>query len=185
MGKFTSWKKDEDDFLIRCYDGNANYKELSIELPGRTVIAVRARINKLKQLGKIDYIKDRNSDIPEDMRKCNTCNRIMPLDEFYVVTKKYAVHECKDCCNNRKRLVTAKEREDKAVYNKDRERINAIIEEKKSKSWICPDCKEEKPGTEFYYLKKNGTRMCYCKTCDRKRKAEVELKRLKKRKGDA
>ncbi len=102
------------------------------------------------------FIKEKRetTEIPTE-KACTQCEKILPLDSFYVDNQKFDRRgtKCKKCV--------------KEVQTRDKDHDKQITEYK------CTTCEEVKPIEEFHLLKRSKTGHRYsCKVCENKKGTE-------------
>lgn len=188
MAKNDKWTKEEDDFLIRCYD-STNILDIAKELEGRTLASVKGRITKLQRDKLIKVITNRYEDLKDDERMCGKCKKVLNVSEFHAVFAKHRIHECKECSRERRRLASTKLRIANDMktknYKRSLEDADRISNELKKGSYECIDCNKTLPGTEFYYSKKTGKMISRrCKKCEIARKRDSHIEKIKNFRGN-
>lgn len=163
MAKNYRLYTEEEDQFLRDYP-DEKVSELA-KMLDRSVLSVKSRRVRLG-------IK--RTSVPEGMRKCTKCEKILPLENFTV-----GQYRCKECSRKKNKL---------AKLNKLSKQKEDLIQEIKDKEYTCPLCKNVKKGSEFSIVKiKNNNkqekyyykRFTYCKECQRKKAQEAELKAIK------
>lgn len=173
----------EDQFL-RDYP-DTPIKELADAL-GRSVESVRSRrlrIGVAKSRDQLYNVDANGNKVPDDMKYCPTCKRVLPLDCFYKAKKgtKGRYGTCKECCHEESKLKHAKQKNKIEETNNLKKELQEKI---KDQIFVCPSCKQGRKGSEFgvYGTIKTGIKKAsYCRQCEIERDAKRRLKVLKEK----
>lgn len=177
------YTKLEDQFLIDYKD--APIKELADALD-RSELSIKSRRKRLgltKTWEELYYLDKEGNKIPEDMKLCPRCEKVLPLDSFYKSKHgtKGRFGICRECAHKENILKHAKNK------NKIDEttRLKKELSEKiKDEIFICPSCKEKRKGSEFgvYGTAAKGVKKAsYCRKCEIERERQRKLKILKEK----
>lgn len=157
----AKWNKEKDDFLKREY---LNYK--SQELAEALGVTLGSVCYRLRYLGL-----NKNKDKENREKYCKKCGTLITDDIAKVNynkdrTKSYVCNTCTNCLNIEKKL--QRRGIDKQIKSYE-ERLNKKLNE----IYICKECNESKPGSEFSISTRDLCRNTICKECIRKKNEET------------
>lgn len=165
--KGKKWTEEDIQYLREGYcKYNLSIKEMAEALE-RTENAIRRAAIK----NNIKRPKPKE-EIPEGHKRCPTCKMILPFDKFAKNSSKPSGIDdyCIQCKSEKDRNNKKKKLELKT------KKVKIHIKEKK-----CAKCKETKAIDEFYYFKKLNRYSSYCKTCEREKQKQYNIKKQKER----
>ena len=138
------WTKEEADLLLKIYTLYTN-EELA-EMFDCKVSAINTKRTSLG-IGIKQLEAEANKDVPEGHRKCRECGEILPLEDFYILSRKNPergrMKACKKCANASK----SKERAEEKLIAKDNCTCDIIVKNK------------------FYEPNKRGNKTHHCVKC--------------------
>lgn len=159
-GKTRKWTMEEEDFLIREY-GKSTREEIAQALD-RTVQSVQGKASGLKLKAKTV-----NEITPDGFLRCNRCDEVKSLDNFYLEKSKNGTYRyrrtCKKCRYEYKvkyytNLRMMKTMEERQLILEARERTSKEI-------YRCCHCGIKKLGENFPFFQKTLKRDTRCKRC--------------------
>ena len=168
------WTEEENKHITQIYK-LYDRKELAeiFECTERQIYT------KLRKLGLITV---ESNKIPEGCKKCNICNEIRSLDEFYNNKSKFdgKASECKHCAREMSIIKLRKKKAEKERLQEEAKK-QQYIDSLEGKELICKHHGVQTIDDYRIYKSHTGRYSRKCKKCERDHQQKINAKRLKEK----